>query len=203
MSRSSYKLRLWSGLCLGLLVLAGGIGWHQVRARAWRAELSLAREAMNARRYGSARERLARLAEHWTNHGEVFLLLGECELQRGRREEALAAWAKVPPTAPSFALAARFRASNLIAMGRYSPAEAILLQALENPGQPGSLRPGARAESIVPARRADRRQASRVARLVVPIHRRGGRAERTLDARSCSDPGRSLGVHARSRGQRR
>jgi len=138
MSRSSYKLGLWSWLGLGLLVLAMGIGWHQVRARTWRAELSLAREAMNARRYGSARERLSRLAEHWTNNGEVFLLLGECELQRGRREEALAAWAKVPPTAPSFAQAARFRASNLIQMGRYSPAEELLLQALANPGQSGS-----------------------------------------------------------------
>ena len=38
---------------LGLLVLAMGIGWHQVL---WfsRAELSLAREAMNAGRYGLA-----------------------------------------------------------------------------------------------------------------------------------------------------
>ena len=138
MSRSWHKLRLGSWLGLGLLVLSVGIGWHQARARSWRVELSLAREAMNAGRYGLAQQRLSRLAEHWTNQGEVLVLLGECELHRGRRKEALAAWAKVPPTAPSFAQAARFRASNLIHLGRYSPAEETLLQALANPGQSGS-----------------------------------------------------------------
>ena len=105
----------------------------------WHEELALAREAMNAGRYGLARERLSRLAEHWTDHGEVYLLLGECESRRGRREEALAAWAKVPPTAPSFARAARFRASSLIHMGKYSPAEELLLRALANPGAVRSL----------------------------------------------------------------
>ena len=107
-------------------------------------------EAMRAGRYGLAGERLSRLAEHWTNHGEVFLLLGECELLRGQREEALAAWAKVPPTAPSFARAARFRASNLIHMGRYSPAEETLLQALAQSRAVGSSRPGAGADSTLP-----------------------------------------------------
>jgi tetratricopeptide (TPR) repeat protein len=138
MSKSWHRLRLWSWLGLGLLLLTVGIGWHQVRARSWRVELSLAREAMNAGRYGLAQGRLSQLAEHWTNEGEVLLLLGECELHRGRRKEALAAWAKVPPTAPSFARAARFRASNLIQMGKYSPAEETLLQALAKLGEPGS-----------------------------------------------------------------
>jgi tetratricopeptide (TPR) repeat protein len=138
MSKRWRKLGLWSWLGLGLLVLAVGTGWHQVRAKFWRAELSLALEAMRAGRYGRAGERLSRLAEHWTNHGEVLLLLGECEFLRGRREEALAAWAKVAPTERAFARAAQFRASNLIQMGRYSPAEEILLPALANPGQSGS-----------------------------------------------------------------
>src|SRR5262249_10386865 len=48
------------------------------------------------------------------------------------------AWAKVPPTSPSFALAARYRASNLIHLGRYAPAEEVLLQALAQPRSPGS-----------------------------------------------------------------
>jgi enediyne biosynthesis protein E4 len=133
MSRSWLELKSWSWLGIGLLILALVAGWIRARAGSWRAELSLAREAMNARRYGSARERLSRLAEHWTNDGEVFLLLGECELQRGRRDEAIAALGKVLPSTPSFARAARLRASTFIQMGRYSPAEALLLQALAEP----------------------------------------------------------------------
>ena len=133
MSGSWHKLRWWSALGVGVVILAVVAGWQRARAKSWRSELALAREAMNAKRYGSARERLSRLAEHWTNHGEVFLLLGECELQRGRREEALAAWAKVLPSTPFFARAARFRASSLIQMGKYSPAEELLLRALAEP----------------------------------------------------------------------
>ena len=117
MSKGWHTLRSWSLLGLGLLVSIAGLGWYEVRARSWRLDLSLAREAMNAGRFGHARDRLSRLAEHWTNQGEVLVLLGECELRRGRRQEALTAWAKVPPTAPSFARAARFRASTLIQMG--------------------------------------------------------------------------------------
>ena len=138
MSKKLRCLRLWSVLGLVLLVLAAGIGWQQLRVRAWHVELEKAHEAMNAGRYALAREILSQLAEHWTAHGEVLLLLGECELLRGRREEALATWAKVPVTSPSYARAARYRASNLIHMGRYSPAEAALLKALANPGQSGA-----------------------------------------------------------------
>jgi thioredoxin-like negative regulator of GroEL len=137
MSRNWHRFRLWTWLGLGLLILGMGIGWHQLRARAWRAELARARNAMDAGRYGLAQELLSRLSEHGTNHGEVFLLLGECELLRGQREAALATWAQVPPTSPFFARAAKFRASNLIHTGRYSPAERVLLQALANPWLPG------------------------------------------------------------------
>ena len=58
-----------------------------------RLELGLAREAMAANRFGLARRRLAHLAERWTDDGEVLVLLGECELVQGRREEALKALA--------------------------------------------------------------------------------------------------------------
>ncbi len=124
---------LWTWLGLGLLLSSAAITWHLARTRSWRAELARAREAMDAGRYGLAQERLSQLAAHWTNQGEVFLLLGECARLRGHREEALAAWAKVPPSSPSFARAARYRASNLIHTGRYAPAEEVLLQALSQP----------------------------------------------------------------------
>ena len=39
---------------------------------------------MNANRYGVAQQRLERLAERWTNDGEVLVLLGECAGRRSR-----------------------------------------------------------------------------------------------------------------------
>ncbi len=140
MSKAWIKLGLWSGLglSLGLLVLVVGIWWSRSREKSWRGELSLALDAMRAGRYGRAGERLSRLAEHWTNQGEVLLLLGECEFLRGRREEAMAAWAKIRPTEGSFARAVQFRASNLIELGKYTAAEEILLPALASLGQAGS-----------------------------------------------------------------
>ena len=130
MSKRLRRLGLYGSLCLVLLASAAGFGWHRAAVKHRRSELSLALDAMRAGRYGRAEERLSRLAEHWTNHGEVYLLLGECKFLRGRREEALAAWAEVPPTEPSFGRAVQFRASTLIQMGRFSPAEEILLHAL-------------------------------------------------------------------------
>jgi tetratricopeptide (TPR) repeat protein len=53
----------------------------------------------------------------------------------GRRQEALAAWARVAPTDRSFARAVQFQASNMIPMGKYSRAEDILLQGMASPVQ--------------------------------------------------------------------
>ncbi len=61
------------------------------------------------------------------------MLLGECELELHRREEALAAWARVARASPYFSRAAVLQATHLINSGRYTPAEEILLRALERP----------------------------------------------------------------------
>jgi tetratricopeptide (TPR) repeat protein len=103
-----------------------------------RAELEQAREALSAGRVGVAHMKLAALAKRWTNDGEVYLLLGECELARNQREDALAAWARILPTSPFFGRAVILRATHLINSGRYSPAEDLLLRALVNPD--GSVR---------------------------------------------------------------
>ena len=88
---------------------------------------------MRSGHFGRAEQLLSQLAELWTNQGEVCLLLGECRIRSGRREEALAAWEQVAPAEPAFGKAARLRASTLIPMGRYAPAESILVQALSMP----------------------------------------------------------------------
>src|SRR5262249_27065300 len=97
----------WIVLVLGLAVSASGVGVTAVwlRARSRRLELAQAREAMSANRFGLAQQRLVRMAERWTHDGEVLLLLGECEVERGRRLAALAAWAQVPPASRFFARA--------------------------------------------------------------------------------------------------
>jgi tetratricopeptide (TPR) repeat protein len=96
-------------------------------------ELEQARDALSAGRTGAAHVRLTALAKRWTNNGEVYLLLGECELARNQREEALAAWARIAPKSPFFGRAAVLRATHLINIGRYTPAEELLLQALDKP----------------------------------------------------------------------
>jgi tetratricopeptide (TPR) repeat protein len=92
---------------------------------------------MSALRYGVAQQRLERLAERWTNNGEVLVLLGECQAARGRREDALATWAKVPATSPFFDRASVQTATHLTNSGRYAPAEAILEAALAHAAPAG------------------------------------------------------------------
>ena len=138
MSRRRRKIWSWIWLGSGLLALVAGIGWHRAREIARREELSLAREAIDAGHYGRARERLARLAESLdatTAKSTCSWASANCDA--ARREAALAAWEKVAPTDRSFAQAARFRASSLIDMGKYSLAEELLLRASANPGPDG------------------------------------------------------------------
>jgi hypothetical protein len=121
MVTSRRRLPWASRLFLGLIIVGAGAGAFVVRARvqsrAFRAELARAQDAMNAGRYGLACQRLSQLAGRWTNQGEVLLLLGACELARGRRDEALAAWAQIPPASPSFTRAALLWAVDLIHIG--------------------------------------------------------------------------------------
>jgi tetratricopeptide (TPR) repeat protein len=120
-------------ISLLLAVTAGAFIIHQ---RALRAELARAREAFSAGRFGAARERLARLASSWTTDDEVFLLLGECELAKGNREQAIAAWSRIGSSSPLFGKAALLRSTHLINSGRYTPAEAVLLEALADSAYP-------------------------------------------------------------------
>jgi len=129
---SRRKFALWLGSALGVLVLAflAMVAINQVRARQLRAELDQVRQAMDEGRLGPARQSLADLAGRWPRHGEVLLLLGQCEEAIGRADRALAAWAQIPAADPNFARAAESQGHVLINQGRYAPAEALLLKAL-------------------------------------------------------------------------
>ncbi len=136
----------WVVAALLLLLVCGGACALLIRQRSLRAELAQARSAFAAGNHALASARLSRLSERWTNDGEVYLLLGESELERGRNEPsdrrteaqaagaaALAAWARVPAESPYFGRASLFRATHLINTGRYTPAEEVLLTALAQP----------------------------------------------------------------------
>jgi enediyne biosynthesis protein E4 len=134
MSRSHGFVR-WGAVVVVVVITAaaagGGVTWLRERSR--RLELAQVRAALEAGRLGAARQRLVRLADSWAVDGEVLLLLGECEVGSGRREAALTAWARIPPASPFFARAALLRATHLINMGRYTPAEEVLITALSRP----------------------------------------------------------------------
>ncbi len=138
------------GLAFVMAVTAVGAGTVWYRERSRRIELAEARDAMAAGRFGLAHQRLARLAGRWPDDGEILLLLGEAERERGIRdaeiapelgrdaaealrrgwEAALSAWARVPASSPYHPRAALLRATRLINTGRYAPAEDALESAL-------------------------------------------------------------------------
>jgi len=133
MSRVRSGIVWWSLIGLVLLALSVAAGAYVIRDRSRRALLERARLAITEGRFAVAQRQLARLASSWTGGGEVDLLLGECELARGQREQALAAWARVPRSSAFFGRAALLRATHLLNSGRYRPAEEVLLEALERP----------------------------------------------------------------------
>ena len=107
MARSRFAV----GIAIGLLAMVlGWLGWLMVGGWQVRAGLAWARGRMEVKQYAAARDRLARLSASWPRQGEVDYLLGECEASLGRPEAALAAWARVQPGSPAFALAVLARA---------------------------------------------------------------------------------------------
>ena len=88
-------------VCVLLVVglgVGGGVLW--LRGAVARLELAEAARGHECQPVRARAARLARLAERWANDDEVLFLLGECEVARGRRDDALAAWAKIPRPSP-------------------------------------------------------------------------------------------------------
>ncbi|WP_422927928.1 FG-GAP-like repeat-containing protein [Singulisphaera sp. PoT] len=116
------------GLGLAVLTLAGG-GYRHYTMKALRAELDRARADYEKGYPGLARQRLAELARSWPSNGEVLFQLGICEDATGRRENAVAAWSKVPRSSSFFARAVALRAEAYLDAGKYNEAEPILEEA--------------------------------------------------------------------------
>jgi enediyne biosynthesis protein E4 len=123
--------RVWFGLILGaaLLAVLGIAGVRAIETRRFRAGLEVAKKEMAAHRYSTARSKLLELKRAGTSGGEVWYLLGQCELHQGRREAALEAWAQVPPTSPYGVPAAVQRASLLLDAEQFTRAEEVLIGA--------------------------------------------------------------------------
>jgi tetratricopeptide (TPR) repeat protein len=111
------------------LAVAAWLGARALEARKFRADLAQAREDFDARRFATARARLARMAERRPGDGAVELLLGTTEKMLGRPEAALAAWRRIPDSAAQASTAALSSGRMALAFGHYRLAEGWLLRA--------------------------------------------------------------------------
>ena len=203
-ARGRLARRIGAGLVLLVLAtaVAAGAAWYRARSR--RLELDEARRAMTAGHLGLARQRLTRLADRWAGDGEVLVLLGECELERGRRDGGidprhatrrcrLGAGAGLQPrlsprrAAPGHAPDQR---GSILTGGAGRRCRTEI--AARGPGTPVRSRP--RLEPGLSLRGADGRRPARAPFLLVPILRPetgpGQRAEGTLATRPVADAGR-------------
>ena len=114
------RSRFPAGIAVGLLViLLTWVAWQVVGNWQVRAGLSWARGQIEAERYAPARDRLAQLSALWPRHDEVAYLLGVCEAELGRPQEAVAAWEQVSASSPLGALTAITEGRTLVySLGR-------------------------------------------------------------------------------------
>ena len=133
-TRSSRRTASIVGL---VIVMVGavywGVSWRIAVRRYW-DELNLAEQDYRSGNFGLAQRRLSALEVSWPGQGEVVFRLGICELARGRREEALAAWGRVPAGSPFSSRASALSGQQLTNMGRFAAAEVALESALRDAG---------------------------------------------------------------------
>src|SRR5947208_1759123 len=80
------------------------------------------------------------LARRWPGDVEVEYRLGECELARGRPDDALTSWSRVPPGSPRGLDATLARGRLALKRGRFIEAERALTGALAvNPAGPRAV----------------------------------------------------------------
>jgi len=117
-----------------LLLAIGGVeGVRLVSSKRLLAELTRAREEMQAGLFSLAHRRLSRLAEEQPGNAEVAYELGRSEIARGQPEPAITSWSRIPADSRWAAPAAIEAASAAIALGRIAQAERALRSAMKRP----------------------------------------------------------------------
>ncbi|MGO9922583.1 MAG: FG-GAP-like repeat-containing protein [Isosphaeraceae bacterium] len=108
---------------LGIIVAAGGAGYHHY-AR-WRAESALAqaRRDVAAGLFGPARDRLLALPASAPGRDEVDYLIGVCEAAQGDSVAAIGTWGRIPPRSRYAARAAVRRVRLALPLGHFAAAE--------------------------------------------------------------------------------
>jgi enediyne biosynthesis protein E4 len=124
-----------------LLVVIGGLIWLGWKCRQLvreRAAMATIQGDIDNARFGLAARGLGDLLAENPSADEARYWLGFCEQQRGRPEEAAAAWASVPPTSPYAPKAMAGRVETLFEGGRLADAEQLVRKALDDPRVDGS-----------------------------------------------------------------
>ncbi len=129
---SQRKPLIWIGLTIGVvgLGLLATMAANKIQAQRLHVELAQVQQMMDRGRLAVARKRLRNMAERWPSDGRVLLLIANCEEMLGHPDRVLAAWGRVPASDPNFVRAAESHGSVLINLGRFAPAETLLLDAL-------------------------------------------------------------------------
>ncbi len=128
-------LRRW-GLVLVLVAVAGGLtygGWRLWNVWRYGTALAEVRELVQAGRDGVAVRRLSAILARDPDSDEIAFLLGLCEGQRGRTEQAIEALIRIPPSSRFAPQALLARAKLLVKRGQLAETEELLTQALKDP----------------------------------------------------------------------
>jgi tetratricopeptide (TPR) repeat protein len=121
------RSRLFNGIFVGLVaLLLAWVAWQVIGNWQVRSGLSWARSQIEAGQYTPARDRLARLSALWPRNDDVAYLLGLCEAQLGRPQEAVAAWEQVSANSTLGPLRAITEGRTLVySLGRLKDAELL------------------------------------------------------------------------------
>ena len=118
------------------LAVAAGVsygGWRLARAWRYRTALVEIRKLVQAGRHGVAARNLSEVLTWEPDSDEAAYLLGFCEKARGRTDAADEAWVRVPPGSRFAPPAIAGRAAMEVDRGRFSAAERLLTQGLNDP----------------------------------------------------------------------
>ena len=121
------------------------VAWQVLGNWQVRTGLSMTRSQIEAEQYATARDRLARLSALWPRNDDVAYLLGVCEAELGRPEEAVAAWEQVSASSSLGPLRAIAEGRTLVhSLGRLQDAERLYRDAASRGASARAIERGGR-----------------------------------------------------------